>query len=442
MSPAPVEGCRVLELGCGDGGNLIPIAYTLRDSEFLGVDLSARAIAAGMEMVQALGLDNVSLRRLDLLDAADLGRFDYILAHGVYSWVPPTVQERMLALCRESLNPHGVAYVSYSAYPGAHIRGMLAEMLQYHAKRFAEPEQQIEQARALLAFLAAARPSEDAYDLLLRQHAEEVASRHRYSIFHDELSPCEPVYFHQFAARAARHELQYLGEADFFEMQETSQPPHVAATLRELARDIIDKEQFLDFLKCRRFRQTLLCPAEVKLNRRLESGQMREFYVSVARRHGEEPVKAPTDHPLAKAAMEVLDDAWPAALSFGDLLERVRARAGGGEDGAVLLADFLLAFYACGLFQLHMYLPQFGATLSGRPRASAVARWQVRNEAHVTTLCHYFVHLEDDLSRRLVTALDGSRDRAAIAAELGLPGPDDDLDRSLEGLAKLALLEG
>src|SRR5579859_5835931 len=66
MSPTPVEGCRVLELGCGDGGNLIPMAYTLRASEFLGVDLSARAIAAGMEMVQALGLANVSLRRLDL----------------------------------------------------------------------------------------------------------------------------------------------------------------------------------------------------------------------------------------------------------------------------------------------------------------------------------------------------------------------------------------
>jgi len=39
LSPAPVAQCRVLELGCASGGNLIPMAYHLPESEFVGLDL-------------------------------------------------------------------------------------------------------------------------------------------------------------------------------------------------------------------------------------------------------------------------------------------------------------------------------------------------------------------------------------------------------------------
>src|SRR6185436_9013135 len=90
MAPAPVERCRVLELGCGDGGNLIPMAYTLPGSEFLGIDAGGRGIAIGQDRAVAVGLTNLRLQHLDMLDTAiQLGKFDYIVSHGVYSWVPP-----------------------------------------------------------------------------------------------------------------------------------------------------------------------------------------------------------------------------------------------------------------------------------------------------------------------------------------------------------------
>src|SRR5262249_54013764 len=94
MTPAAVENCRVLELGCGDGGNVIPMAYTLRGSEFVGVDLGARGIEKGRELAAALSLSNVRLECRDIFDSGDLGKFDYIVAHGVYSWVPSEVQQR------------------------------------------------------------------------------------------------------------------------------------------------------------------------------------------------------------------------------------------------------------------------------------------------------------------------------------------------------------
>jgi tRNA G46 methylase TrmB len=89
MRPAPVERCRVLELGCNDGSNLIAMAYGLPQSQFVGIDLAERPIAKGKATIEALGLTNLTLHCLDLRHMpSDLGRFDFILAHGVYSWVP------------------------------------------------------------------------------------------------------------------------------------------------------------------------------------------------------------------------------------------------------------------------------------------------------------------------------------------------------------------
>src|SRR6266536_1495044 len=200
MRPARSVECRVLELGCADGGNLIPMAYSLPGSEFVGIDNGAHGVAKGQVLAEELGLRNVRLLHLDILETSkELGTFDYILSHGVYSCVPPEVADRLLAICRENLNPQGVAYISYSAYPGAHIRTMMGEILQYHARRFERPEQQIEQGRAMLRFLMTTRAEPDAYSFLLRQEAEAVAARRAETLYHDELSEHHwPVYFHEF----------------------------------------------------------------------------------------------------------------------------------------------------------------------------------------------------------------------------------------------------
>src|SRR5262249_13699905 len=140
MRPAAVDCCRVLELGCAAGGNLIPMAQALPGSSFLGIDLSARQVAEGAKVVAALGLTNVALRRQRILDVDESwGTFDYILCHGVSSWVPAPVQDRILHICSANLAPAGVAYVSYNTYPGWHLSGMIRDMMCYHARRYATP---------------------------------------------------------------------------------------------------------------------------------------------------------------------------------------------------------------------------------------------------------------------------------------------------------------
>src|SRR2546426_12611051 len=119
MNPAPVESCRVLEMGCGAGGNLIPMAFDLPESDSVGIDLAGSAIAQGRELIAALGLKNISPQRLDVMAfPSELGQIDYIIAHGLYSWVPEMIRDRILAICRAHLAAQGVAYISYNTYPG------------------------------------------------------------------------------------------------------------------------------------------------------------------------------------------------------------------------------------------------------------------------------------------------------------------------------------
>jgi SAM-dependent methyltransferase len=448
MTPAAPGECRMLELGCGDGGNLIPLAYSLPGSAFVGIDAAAVEIAKGAALVRDLGQPNIELRHADLLATAGLGRFDYIVAHGVYSWTPPPVQERILSICRESLAPQGVAYISYSVYPGAHVGRMISEMMRDHALRFADPQQQIEQARAFVAFLAKGRKDNDPYAALLREKLDRLLARHPGSIFHDELAEYhEPVYFREFAARAARHGLQYLGEADFHEMQDCMQPPETVAELRRIAPGLIEREQHLDYLKCRRFRQTLLCRDEVALDRGISSSQMRRFLVC-ADKLREEGVPAITEHPMAAEMNRVLQEAWPAALSFDELLGAIRERAGVCSEDDLALQDLVLAHAVTGLVELQSARRSFALAAGDRPRASALARAQLRAGPVVTNLIHRPVLFEDEPSRALLAAMDGARDRAALLeaarralGERSAEATLDELDRRIREIARLALLE-
>jgi trans-aconitate methyltransferase len=162
MAPAPVERCRALELGCASGGNLIPMACQLPGSEFVGVDNSRREVEMGRGIIAALGLTNVRIEPASILDVDDSwGRFDYIIAHGVYSWVPDHVQDKMLAICAANLPPQGIAYVSYNTYPGWHMREMIRHMMLYHVAQFPDAQQRLQQARALVDFLARSTPTQD-----------------------------------------------------------------------------------------------------------------------------------------------------------------------------------------------------------------------------------------------------------------------------------------
>jgi methyltransferase-like protein/predicted O-methyltransferase YrrM len=449
LEPAPVERCRILELGGGDGANLIPMALGLPGATLVGVDLAPGPIARGQQTIQALGLTNITLSCADLRELAEqrpapADQFDYIIAHGVYSWVPAEVREALLALMDRQLAPHGVAHLSFNAYPGGYMRQMTSEILRYHTAGSDDPQATIQRAKGLARLLVDGMPPfEEATSA--RVSLKAAADRHPGALFHDELSPVsQPFYFHEVMERAAAHGLQFLAEADFFEMQEYRFSPEVREMLAtvEQERGRIGREQYLDFLKMRQFRQPVLCRADVSLTRTPTADDTRRYLAAspmqpstatpnlrpgaVEEFHGPRQATVRLDLPLAKAVYLALGDAWPDRLSFMELADRAEARLAraslptGAEDDRRLLTDVLFDGYRAGLIQLYTRKPALAARPGVRPKLSPLARLQVEQEGTpaIATLVHEFVLVESPVIRQLLRLLDGTRDRAALLTSL------------------------
>jgi methyltransferase-like protein/SAM-dependent methyltransferase len=439
MRPAPPDRCRVLELGCASGGNLLPLAEALPDSRFVGIDLSARQIETGRAVAGALGLDNLRLDARSILDVDEgFGTFDYIVCHGVYSWVPAAVRDKVLAVCRNHLAPHGVAYVSYNTYPGWHLRAPVREMMAYHVRDLADPAQRVARARGLLEFLVKAAPNPDsAWARTLREEADLIRPEGDFYVFHEHLEEeNHPVYFHEFIRHARAHGLQYLGEVQPHTLL-TSLPDDVQETLSDYSGDLLELEQYTDFVKNRTFRRTLLVADDVRLNRSpgpavtaglCASGLARPVSASpdVRSRAVEEFVTdaemtLSTNSPIAKAALVVLHECWPRALPLDELWQAVLGRTdppadpAADEQGRALLARSLVQMYLAGLAGLHAHVPAFVTTVSDRPRTTPLTRLQARSGAAVSNRRHRVIKV-GGADRVVLQLLDGTRDRAALVA--------------------------
>ena len=493
MRPTAVEQARVLEIACGDGANLISIALGQPGSRFLGIDLAAKGIAEGNALIAALGLKNIELRQADLLTVTpDLGTFDYIIAHGLYSWIPEAVRDRLLAVCKMLLAPQGVAYISYNTYPGCHIRQMLREMLRLHVQAIADPKDKIAQARRLARWVADAQVKNEIEKQFYLRELEKLIEHPDHLLYHDDLAELNtPSYFVQFVGHAAQHGLQFLAETDFNEMQDIFYAGKIVDGLKEMTGDqLLLREQYLDILKCRRFRRTLLCHQEVALDRDPRPELAPRFLFSSMTRpasakpdirsdaeeefRGRQGGHLRTNQPLPKAVLLTLGDVWPAPRSFRELHAKVRQLLGPDDQAASTrqdtsesaLADVLLNTYRTGMLQFHVSLPRYARQPGARPVASPLARWQIgQGRTKVTNLFHTSIDIVEPLGRQLIRLLDGSRDRTALVRDLGAavtagtidleengkrvrePRRQRDLlerglEASLAGLARLGLLMG
>jgi methyltransferase-like protein len=433
MEPAPVAHCRVLEIGCGDGGNLIPMADGLPESNFVGIDAAKQPIAAGSRVAAGMDLTNLELHALDLRAIGHLGQFDYIVAHGVYSWVPLEVRDGLLTVCREHLAPEGIAFVSYNALPGGHLRQMLREMALYRTAGAKTIDERISQAREFLESLRQGPLLSPEWQALQEQEIAELLDRDDGSLYHDEFGEYnQRFYFHQFAAAAGQHGLQYLGEAEPHEMFDPTD------ALADFDGDILEREQLLDFRKARRFRQTLLCHAGRTLRRETSPSQMPDFLFSAPATwpeddqiEGAHGIRITTGDEAAVRVAVALGDMYPLPIPFDDLVPY----AGNPE----ILERVLYEMVTVGFANLHVYDFPCQDTVTARPTASRLARYQAATSAEVANACHINTPL-DDTGRNLIQLLDGTRTHAEIAQ--ALPIDPELLPPLLEWMAASALLVG
>lgn len=423
MAPASLDRCRVLELGCAAGWNLIPQAREFPDSEFVGIDVSGEQIRAGQRAVEATGLQNVTLSQGDILAIdASLGCFDYILCHGVFSWVPETVQDRILDICRNNLNPSGVALVSYNVYPGWHFLEGVRDMMLFHTRPYTKTGEKIRQARAVLDLMGANANPETPYGRMLAREMDRIRRADDTYLFHDHLeTENNPLYFHEFVERAGRRGLQYLSDSNFPRMMPHGIPKQVAQALAKAP--MVQMEQYLDFLRNTSFRHSLLCHKDVALQRNIKPEILDRLHLALTELPTDvdlDPDTADegrisfkrgtfqTSDPLVKAAFLKLVSSWPHAASLDELVESDK---GGG------LATALLQTVFSGITEAYVHPPRLCTSLDDKPCADAFVRVQARHGPKVTNLHHETVTVSE-VARQMLLELNGEHSIDVLAARM------------------------
>lgn len=432
LNPPPVEAARVLDIGTSEGGNLIPMAMTLPRGQFTGIDLAAIPIERGNQVVQDLGIGNVRLLQMNMLDITrEFGEFDYIIAHGLYAWTPPRVRDKLLEVVETNLSPNGLAFISYNTHPGGHIRKILRDAMLEHIGDATDPAVKLARARQMLHWMAAPRPQPEPFDAGFAKEASEVAARTESSLFHDYLADCyEPVSLRDFVRHAAEHQLAHVADASILDSYNMRIPAGIAQEVYKMYPDSwLDREQHLDFLRMRNFRQSVLCRAGLPVQYELQPAALAGLYMgSPASEAGVGEFRSPagvtvtTEHPGVVGMLRELMAIWPRTVPIANDAD----------------AELILELFRRGLIELHS-TPSVAASASDRPEVFALARYQAAHGASaVCTLDHRAIELNDETSKVFLTKVDGTRDRAALAAEMHRS--EGEIEERLQTLVRYSLL--
>jgi methyltransferase-like protein/2-polyprenyl-3-methyl-5-hydroxy-6-metoxy-1,4-benzoquinol methylase len=460
-----VSTARVLEIGCAAGGNVIPYAAAHPRTRIVGIDLSPVQINQGRLTVQALGLDNIELLAGDIatMDLGPLGQFDYVIAHGVYSWVPTEVQDALLSAFRTLLAPDGLAYMSYNVYPGWKSKEIARDAMLLASGASATPEEKVRDARGMVDFLEEAVPADGVLARVLaefRAHSEGFGDSY---LLHDELETFNrPCYFYEMVGHAGTHGLAYLAEAHPEAMFPANFGPKVAEHLVEKCGGVqVLVEQYIDFVANRTFRETLLVHAERahEVRYKPDGDRFRRLHIAALVPPAEEQTRLDnsrqeyqqadgstlfTNDPGIKAALDALSARWPWTLSRQELVDDVHARlVSAGFNPSATLPDHIDSLMGVLILQgqarcrLEPVLPDVAPTpLRLDETARRMAELTSRKVDASTFNLWHETHLLSPVDRHLLPLLDGTRDRDALIAALLAITREEQIDFGRDGLAE------
>jgi methyltransferase-like protein/protein-L-isoaspartate O-methyltransferase len=427
-APDP-ESAAVIELGCASGGNIIPLAARFPKATFVGLDLSRRHVEDGCRRIAALGLRNIEIVQ------ADIGTyrfpsepFDYLLCHGVFSWVPQTVQDAILVTCRDHLTSTGMAVISYNVLPGWHLRMVIRDICRMHAGSEGGPLERVKRARAALEMVAVNADTADPYGHTVRAQAARLAKQPSSYILGEFLAEVNaPCTFPDLVSRARMHGLSYLCEADLPSTVPEYIAPRAATQIRALAAgDPIALQQHTDIFSGRTFRRSLFMKAaHASAARQPAASRMQNLSVASALKSGtgrsdqqagwfadHRGKTLEVRHPSVRRTLSTLAERFPCTATISELVEAVpaadaarvrKAVFGLVASGRAILTSNPLKCAASGVLQ---------------PRVWALARTEAGSgQPWVTSLRHTAVML-NPLLRLLIAAMDGTNDIRALTARL------------------------
>ncbi len=450
------DKCRVLELGCATGANLIPMAHMYPDSEFVGIDFSEKQINAGKKCIEDLKISNIKLETKSILDLDEsIGEFDYIIAHGVFSWVPADVQEKIFSICKKHLSKTGVAYVSYNTLPGWNMVRSIRDMMLYHTKDFKEPAQQVQQARLLLDFLSKAAPEGlTAHKSSLKKEVETLKNLPDAYLFHDHLETNnQAFYFHEFAEKAAANGLQYLGDSSIPSMFVGNHSKEATEILGKID-NIIKQEQYMDFVINRRFRSTLICHDNCSLTRAVKPEKIEEFFLSTtlmpenglnsvdlkafketAFCNMEKTAKINPQNLAATALLLVLAENRSKPMSADELVKEATSRLENVEEDTIrqTLHQIGIPLVLSGGIIISSDSGKYNANVSEKPKTDELSKYQALYGPNTTNMRHDVISL-GIFERLLIQELDGKNNTDELCKKFTKKIMAGELDIAHEGV--------
>lgn len=470
LDPPDVAGARVLELGGASGGNLIPFAASHPGATCKVIDIGPRQVAEGRARADAMGLANFTIDCASLTDlGAGIGHWDYVIAHGVYSWVSAPVREALLRLAGSVLAPGGVMYLSYNVLPGWRMAQPARDAIRALVPEHLDAQTRVRVARDLLALAQRRMVNADLYVEQLKRTAAHLLERSDDFLFHDFMEhENEPFLFFEVMTAADRHGLSFLAEADLCTgFDENFGADFVADVRPRTGGEALPWEALFDVLSGRTFRQSLLVRAAdaARIDRAIPPDRLDGLDLLVARGAGIaiEPgtLRASSPHglhfsipgdPAANLGRRLLAAA-PGSLAVADALRGV------AQIERARYLQTIVRLLTAGVL-IATASPMRTARAAARPIASRIARADAAaGNPRTTNARHESILLEPEMLL-LLPALDGTADHAALAGLLaramatGLVEPPDGIDPGdqaavaalvpgwLDGIAGLGLLEG
>lgn len=438
-----LTGSRVLEVGCATGANLVPMAYQVPDAEFVGFDYAPKQIEVARSFAGEVGLSNLKLEVADIREVGEAwGQFDYIIVHGIFSWIPPDVQDALLGLCRDRLKPQGIILIDYNIFPGWHLRQIVRDLIQFRTAATLDLRTGAQEGRVFLDFLASHTfyPSSP-YALVLKQFQQWLKDEPISYIAHEFGSPVNhPLSFAEFANRVAAKGFDVVGDAEFLPPIPQPVGQEVLAWLRTRAQDFIQWEHYMDYFRGREFRHSVLVKQGLPISRSpvLEAFTSL-FFSTTARCQSAQPqlqsntpeifrcadgTGFSTHNILLKNLLYELSLLNPVPVAFETIDRRLRMHLGTNaglsdhNNSQRILCELLLQSTASGLVQMYAYPVKVMGKVTERPLASAVARAEARlGRSYVTSMAHQ-AYAVDAFDRALLQRLDGQQAHSSLIESL------------------------
>lgn len=262
--PSIGEGTTYCELACGQGLGTNILAAANPQVKFWGVDFNPAHIDNARRLAAAAGLQNVayldnSFEQMITQPPGDLPQFDYIVLHGIYSWVSEENRRFIVRFIDRHLKPGGVAYVSYNCLPGWSATAPLQRLVREYATR--HPDRSDHQVEAAFKFAKQVIDGKAGYfqqNPIVAKRIEKLPMNNKHYLAHEYLNGhWHPLYHLDVAAEMSDARLSYVGSATLVEnLDRVSIPAGMIEIVRD-SRDTGWTETLRDYARNQQFRRDI-----------------------------------------------------------------------------------------------------------------------------------------------------------------------------------------